>query len=77
MRDRLEGSSQKGCVIAGPTNTVCPNNVGMNDLLRTAVPNKHNAFRSALALGNVTNGRNGTMCRRASKMPTLVSCEQI
>ncbi|KHJ94903.1 SCP-like protein [Oesophagostomum dentatum] len=48
----------------------------MNDPLRTAFLDKHNALRSALALGTVSNGQTGVLCRRASKMPTLTyNCE--
>ncbi|KHJ94901.1 hypothetical protein OESDEN_05162, partial [Oesophagostomum dentatum] len=58
----------------GETNTLCPNNYGMNDLLRNAFLNKHNTLRSTLALGAVENGNGtGVMLREAAKMPTLVS----
>ncbi|KHJ98045.1 SCP-like protein [Oesophagostomum dentatum] len=43
----------------------------MTDSVRTAVLDKHNALRSALALGTVTNGKTGKLCRKASKMPRL------
>ncbi|KHJ98455.1 SCP-like protein [Oesophagostomum dentatum] len=52
-------------------NEMCPNNVGMSDPIRTAVLDKHNALRSALATYTVPNGKTGKMLRRASKMPTL------
>ncbi|KHJ98463.1 SCP-like protein [Oesophagostomum dentatum] len=51
--------------------SMCPNNVDMDDSLRTALLDKHNALRSALATFTVANGKTGKMLRRASKMPTL------
>ncbi|KHJ98460.1 SCP-like protein [Oesophagostomum dentatum] len=52
-------------------NTMCTNNIAMSDPLRTALLDKHNTLRSALATYTVPNGQTGKMLRRASKMPTL------
>ncbi|KHJ94899.1 SCP-like protein [Oesophagostomum dentatum] len=63
-------------VVAGPPSKICPNSNDMSDSIRTAFLDKHNVLRSALALGTITNGKTGKLCRRASKMPTLTyNCE--
>ncbi|KHJ98462.1 hypothetical protein OESDEN_01556 [Oesophagostomum dentatum] len=53
---------------------MCPDNGdnGMTDDLRNVYLARHNSLRSTLAMGAAYNGNNGTLLRRANKMPMLV-----
>ncbi|KHJ91433.1 SCP-like protein [Oesophagostomum dentatum] len=48
-----------------------PDNYEMTNQLRRTFLNKHNLLRSLLALGVVSNGRSGKLCRKAAKMSML------
>ncbi|KHJ92141.1 SCP-like protein, partial [Oesophagostomum dentatum] len=56
------------------TNTQCPENYGMTDSLRDLFLGKHNYLRCELAIGNVSNGQTGQMCRKAAKLPAFMYC---